>query len=112
MRPLSKIKNGFQIAMFGKIHFCVDLSHVYAFDKMLYFYIVSYPLHVIPLVDKQLISIAELELEVECTQPLEFRPFNMLDVKSIRELDPSDMYKMICVEGMVTRTSSVIPQIK
>lgn len=66
----------------------------------------------IPLVDKQLTTIAEMELEVDCPQPVEFRPFNMQDVKSIRELDPLDMYRMISVEGMITRTSSIIPQIK
>ena len=86
--------------------------HVQAFDKMLYHYIVSYPLHVIPLVDKQLTMLVEMELEVENAQPVEFRPFNMENVRSIRELDPADMYRMVSVEGMVTRTSSIIPQIK
>lgn len=90
----------------------MDLAHISSFDQKLYYYIVSYPLHVIPLVDKQLTTIAEMELEVENPQPVEFRPFNMQDVKSIRELDPVDMYRMISVEGMITRTSSIIPQIK
>ena len=79
---------------------------------MLYTYIVNFPLHVIPLVDKQLTTIAEMELDVENAQPVEFRPFNMQHIKSIRELDTDDMYRLISVEGMITRTSSIIPQIK
>lgn len=40
------------------------------------------------------------------------RPFNLLGHKTLRDLDPSDIDKLICVEGMVTRTSTVIPDLR
>lgn len=37
------------------------------------------------------------------------RIFNLLETKVIRDLDPNDINKLISISGMVTRTSSVIP---
>lgn len=37
------------------------------------------------------------------------RPFNLAEFKVIRDLNPDDMNKLISVCGMVTRTSSIIP---
>ena len=37
------------------------------------------------------------------------RPFNLKENKVIRDLNPDDMNTLISVSGMVTRTSSIIP---
>ncbi len=37
------------------------------------------------------------------------RPFNLKEHKVIRDLNPEDMNKLISVSGMVTRSSSIIP---
>jgi DNA replication licensing factor MCM4 len=45
-------------------------------------------------------------VRVVCTQ---VRPFNLKEHKVIRDLNPEDMNKLISVSGMVTRSSSIIP---
>ncbi|KAG2450350.1 hypothetical protein HYH02_004855 [Chlamydomonas schloesseri] len=40
------------------------------------------------------------------------RPFNLAAVKHIRDLDPSDIDKLVCIKGMVTRTSAIIPNLR
>ncbi len=37
------------------------------------------------------------------------RPFNLMENKVIRDLNPDDLNKLISVSGMVTRTSNIIP---
>ncbi|KAG2484937.1 hypothetical protein HYH03_016323 [Edaphochlamys debaryana] len=40
------------------------------------------------------------------------RPYNLAASKHIRDLDPSDIDKLVCIKGMVTRTSAVIPNLR
>ena len=40
---------------------------------------------------------------------MQVRPFNMAEHKVIRDLNPDDMNKLISVSGMITRSSSIIP---
>jgi DNA replication licensing factor MCM4 len=46
--------------------------------------------------------------------PLQASLYNMLpaDTKAIRDLDPGDLDKLVAIRGMVTRTSSVIPELR
>ncbi len=44
--------------------------------------------------------------------PPQCRPYNLEGRRTIRDLDPSDIDKLISVEGMVTRTSSTIPDLR
>ena len=40
------------------------------------------------------------------------RPFNLKESKVIRDLNPDDMNTLISVSGMVTRTSSIIADLR
>jgi DNA replication licensing factor MCM4 len=40
------------------------------------------------------------------------RPFNLAAPKAIRDLDPADIDRLVCVRGMVTRCSPVIPNLR
>ncbi|KAI1335633.1 cell division control protein 54 [Xylariaceae sp. FL0016] len=40
------------------------------------------------------------------------RPFGLDDVTNLRDLNPSDMDKLICVKGLVIRTTPVIPDMR
>jgi DNA replication licensing factor MCM4 len=40
------------------------------------------------------------------------RVFNMEEVRTIRDLNPEDIDTLVSVAGMVTRTSSTIPDLK
>lgn len=44
-----------------------------------------------------------------CLPCLQSRIYNLRETKVIRDLNPSDINKLISVAGMVTRTSGVIP---
>lgn len=44
--------------------------------------------------------------------PAQCRPYNLAAVKHIRDLDPSDIDKLVCIKGMVTRTSAIIPNLR
>ena len=43
---------------------------------------------------------------------IQVRTFALRECKPMRDLNPSDIDQMICVRGMVTRTSSIIPDLK
>lgn len=40
------------------------------------------------------------------------RCFNLAKENRLRDLDPNDIDKLVRIKGMVTRTSSVIPDLK
>ncbi|CAI5730225.1 unnamed protein product [Hyaloperonospora brassicae] len=43
---------------------------------------------------------------------LQVRPFNLLDLSPMRHLNPSDIDQLVCLKGMVTRCSGVLPDLK
>lgn len=43
---------------------------------------------------------------------IQVRPFNLSDLSPMRQLDPADIDQLVCLKGMVTRCSSVIPDLK
>lgn len=42
---------------------------------------------------------------------MQVKTFNLRELKVIRDLNPADINRLISVSGMVTRTSSVIPDL-
>lgn len=40
------------------------------------------------------------------------RPYRLEDIKHIRDLDPADIDKLVTIKGMVTRSSTVIPNLR
>eukprot|EP00887_Chlorella_sp_A99_P000983 scaffold5.g983.t1 len=94
----------------GEVSFNIDGRHMHAFDRVLYNWAVTYPAETVPIFDGQLSAIAgELEGREPEQCQIQSRIFNLTDTKVIRDLNPSDINKLIAVSGMVTRTSSVIP---
>lgn len=94
----------------GEASFNIDGRHLEAFDSTLYSWVVTYPSETVPIFDGQLSAIAA---ELEGVHPedciVQSRIFNLRETKVIRDLDPADINKLISISGMVTRTSSVIP---
>ena len=43
---------------------------------------------------------------------VQVRTFNLMDLKSMRDLNPTDLDKLIAVKGMITRTGAVLPDLK
>jgi len=94
----------------------LDCQHVNEYDSYLYKLLMDYPQEMIPLFDDVASdyfqeSIAPLAEEAEFARII-VRPFNVLNVRPMRDLNPSDIDKMVSVRGMVTRCTTVIPDLK
>ncbi len=90
----------------------VDLA---SFDAGLYSQVVNYPKDVIPILDDELRELAIDTLgfdRADVPVSLMVRLYNLTDRRSIRELDPTDIDKLVSVSGMVTRTSNIIPEMR
>jgi len=97
----------------GEVSFNIDGGHIHAFDPTLYSWTVSFPVETVPIYDYQL-AMVTCDLEGvhdpdSLDRPLQTRIFNLRQTRVIRDLDPSDIGTLVSVSGMVTRTSSVIP---
>ena len=98
----------------------LDCMNLYQYDENLYWQLVKYPQEIIPIFDLELDQYAHdihAELSEASDRSLEpyriqVRTFNLKDTKSMRQLDPTDIDQMISVQGMVTRVSGVIPDLK
>ncbi|GFR47266.1 hypothetical protein Agub_g8953 [Astrephomene gubernaculifera] len=87
----------------------------------LYETLVDFPREVHCVLDEVVREVAVLDLqyepELDRQQAMDLcllvcRPYNLATVKHIRDLDPSDIDKLICIKGMVTRTSAIIPNLR
>ena len=99
----------------------VDCSHLESYDPWLYERLVMYPQELIPLFDvvankiyeDQVLPDEEKEnFRNQILRSLEVRPFNLVEKHAMRNLNPSDIDRMVAVKGMVTRCSAVIPELK
>ena len=99
----------------------VDCSHLESYDPWLYERLVMYPQELIPLFDvvankiyeDQVLPDEEKEnFRNQFLPSLEVRPFNLVEKHAMRNLNPSDIDRMVAVKGMVTRCSAVIPELK
>ncbi|ETN98041.1 hypothetical protein RFI_39481 [Reticulomyxa filosa] len=95
----------------------LDMSNVYNFDRELYNQTVNFPSEVVPAFDSQVNVYAEDHFKRiidEHTDQVDIwiRPFNLREVKSMRNMNPSDIDKLVAVQGMVIRCTGTIPDIQ
>lgn len=91
----------------------VDMQHVFKHQESLYRQIVAFPLEMIQIFDsvvKEMYQALNAGDEEHVTQ-VQVRPYNLLETKSIRELHPTDIDRLVSVRGMITRASPVIPDL-
>ncbi|CAN1255955.1 DNA replication licensing factor MCM4 [Linum perenne] len=89
----------------------VDAHDVFDYNTDLYGKMVRYPLEVLAIFDIVLMDMVSL------TNPLfekhvQVRIFNLKSSISMRNLNPSDIEKMVSLKGMIIRSSSIIPEIR
>ena len=96
----------------------VDCKHLSGYDPALYKMLVSYPQEIIPLMDAvcteyfmQRVLPAD-EMPADEVGGIQVRTFNLKETRAMRDLNPSDIDKLVAVRGMVTRCSAVIPDLK
>mmetsp|Transcript_76064 Transcript_76064/g.226695 ORF Transcript_76064/g.226695 Transcript_76064/m.226695 type:complete len:901 (+) Transcript_76064:61-2763(+) len=95
------------------IKFPISGSHVLEFSKSLYDHLVSFPTEVIPIFDRELwnISVRELRAEPEDlgTCQVQIHALDEKDAKIMRNMNPSDIERLITLKGIVIRCSDLVP---
>ncbi|KAK6726790.1 hypothetical protein RB195_004852 [Necator americanus] len=90
----------------------LNLAHVKSYSEPLYRKIVAYPADVIPYLDMTVNEIYQEKYNRTLATPIELRPFNADKTRNMRSLNPCDIDQLITITGMVTRTSSLIPEMR
>ena len=110
MRVLAEIK----VSQVYNIN--IDCKNLYNFHptRRLYKQLLQYPQEIIPIMDlvvhqqfTQLYGESELQ-----HNRIQVRTFNLMESRTMRDLDPSDIDQLVSVRGMIIRTSQVIPDLK
>lgn len=118
--------------------FSMDCKELMSFSPQLYRSLVAYPREVIPVLDDVLNNLAAAIRRDEAggaaaangaggddgsqmdaqppaeagTQAINIRPYNLLDPRAIRDLDPNDIEALVQIDGLVTRVSNVMPDLR
>ncbi|KAN0015485.1 hypothetical protein ACTFIU_008218 [Dictyostelium citrinum] len=109
-----------------KCHLNINMKYLLQFDMELYLQWISFPNEMIPLLDEEINLIYremfptvqnnkdedEEEDEDDDEYRIELHPFNLTRKTPMRDLNPSDIDKIISISGLIIRSSSIIPEIK
>lgn len=105
-----------QMALTQSLVFNLDTQHLLQFRaaRKLYNQLLLFPQVLIRILD-MVISEEFMKLFPEATEEesrLQVRPFNLSDLSPMRNLNPADIDQLVCLKGMVTRVSAIIPDLK
>ncbi|CAL9064728.1 unnamed protein product [Musa banksii] len=89
----------------------VDAHDVFDYDPDLYGKMVRYPLEVLAIFDIVLMDLVA-RIDPLFEKHIQTRIFNLKSSVCMRNLNPSDIEKMVSVKGMIIRCSSIIPEVK
>ncbi len=94
----------------------VDCANLRAFPRTLLFatQLLHYPNEIVSLMDMVVNEyFSELYPEVDISNdPIQVRPFNTGKTVNMRELDPSDIDKLITIKGLIIRVSNIVPDMR
>jgi len=97
----------------------VDCRNLHSFDEELYAQLIAFPQEVLPALDTvvndwAVANLGQIMQEAEGERDLWVRPFNLLPVhvRSMRNMNPINIDELVSVQGMVIRSTSVIPDIQ
>ncbi|CAH9134608.1 unnamed protein product [Cuscuta epithymum] len=89
----------------------VDAHDVFAYDSDLYNKMVRYPLEVLAIFDIVLMDMVS-RINPLFEKLVQARIFNLKASISMRNLNPTDIEKLVSIKGMIIRCSSIIPEIR
>ncbi|PKI59468.1 hypothetical protein CRG98_020099 [Punica granatum] len=89
----------------------VDAMDIFSYDPDLYNKMVRYPLEVLAIFEIVLMDIASSR-DPYFEKHIQARVFNLKTSTSMRNLNPSDIEKMVSLKGMIIRCSPIIPEIR
>ncbi|XP_071957644.1 DNA replication licensing factor mcm4-A-like [Antedon mediterranea] len=91
----------------------VNCLHIKQFDKILYRQLICYPQEVIPTFD---MAVNELFFDrypdTQLEHQVQVRTYNAEETKNMRMLNPEDIDQLITINGMVIRTSGLMPEMR
>jgi DNA replication licensing factor MCM4 len=90
----------------------IDCKDLYNHDKEFYKQLVNFPQEIIPLMDICVQEVVHETFPDFSHQNITVRTFNLVEVQHMRGLGPENIDNLICIRGMVTRVSEVIPDVK
>ena len=99
----------------GRTFINLDCGHLRAFDASLYDKLVRFPTEAITILD---VVLTELYTELFENRSdfvevqIVSRPFNLADSCVMRNLNPSDVDKLVSIKGMIIRSSAIVPDIQ
>ncbi|XP_020517369.1 DNA replication licensing factor MCM4 [Amborella trichopoda] len=89
----------------------IDGQDMFDYDQDLYVKMVRYPLEVLAIFDMVVMELVNKKKPLY-DKHIQTRVFNLRSSVNMRDLNPSDIEKMVSVKGMIIRCSSIIPEIK
>lgn len=89
----------------------VDAHHVFDYDPDLYNKMVRFPLEVLAIFDIVLMDMVS-NIDPYFEKHVQARIFNLKTSICMRNLNPSDIEKMVSLKGMIIRCSGIIPEIR
>lgn len=113
-----------QIKTLGLENLNLDVRDLLSFPptKRVYHQLLNYPQEVIPIFDQTLKdSLLDAMVEEEASAEeigdvertiYKIRPFNLGTSLNMRDLNPNDIDKLVCVKGLVIRSTPIIPDMK
>jgi len=97
----------------------INCRNLHSFDAELYKQLISFPQEVLPAFDEVVnnwatANLGQLIEEAESDKEIWVRPFNLLPihVRSMRNMNPINIDELVSVQGMIIRSTSVIPDIQ
>jgi DNA replication licensing factor MCM4 len=106
----------------GETNINLNAKNISDFDANLYKLLVTYPSDVLPIADFVLGELRhklqnpqndpEVTAEINEAEAITSRPFNLIEKKNMRDLNPEDMDTLICVKGMVIRVGAIVPEMQ
>ncbi|KAF3323012.1 DNA replication licensing factor MCM4 [Carex littledalei] len=89
----------------------IDAHDVFEYDPDLYNKMVRYPLEVLAIFDIVLMDLVA-RIDPLFEKHIQTRIHNLKSSVCMRNLNPSDIEKMVSMKGMIIRCSSIIPELK
>merc|ERR1719309_1109985 len=101
-----------QIITSLKPYLNVNADHLQRFDDELYNQLIQFPQEVIPILDQAANELFfERYPDTELEHQIQVRPYNAEKTRSMRNLNPEDIDQLITLQGMVIRSSDLIPEL-
>eukprot|EP00474_Spongospora_subterranea_P009488 CRZ09946.1 hypothetical protein [Spongospora subterranea] len=87
----------------------LDCRDLHSWSTTLYQQLVTYPQEMVPAFDLVINDMLE-EMRADLPpQPVQVRPYNLLQQQALRCLDPIDLDKIVAIRGMVIRVGPILP---